>query len=141
MHRSHNKPLTSLTVDAENSETEIFGVSVSDIQSDVSISNGNATGTLKYLAAGNAITNKWGAGNFIALKFTASNWSNYTSVKVGLEPSASSGLVELITDPDKNGVFKVTNKDIQRFKVVAINGSGGEVIQYINLNGLTCENS
>ena len=132
--------MTSLTVSAEDSGTELFGVSVSDIQSDVSISNGAATGTLKYLAAGNAITNKWGAGNFIALKFTASSWSNYTSVKVGLEPSATSGLVELINDPDKNGVFKVTNKDIQRFKIVAT-GSGGEVTQYINLDGLTCENS
>lgn len=140
MYHSCHKPLTSLTVAAENSETELFGVSVSDIQSDVSISSGNATGTLKYLAAGNAITNKWGAGNFLALKFTASNWSNYTSVKVGLEPSVSSGLVELIDDPDKNGVFKVTNKDMQRFKIVAV-GSGGEVTQYINLNGLTCENS
>ena len=132
--------MTSLTVSAEDSGTELFGVSVSDIQSDVSISNGAATGTLKYLAAGNAITNKWGAGNFIALKFTASSWSNYTSVKVGLEPSTTSGLVELINDPDKNGVFKVTNKDIQRFKIVAT-GSGGEVTQYINLDGLTCENS
>lgn len=132
--------MTSLTVSAEDSGTELFGVSVSDIQSDVSISNGAATGTLKYLAAGNAITNKWGAGNFIALKFTASNWSNYTSVKIGLEPSVTSGLVELINDPDKNGVFKVTNKDIQRFKIVAT-GSGGEVTQYINLDGLTCENS
>ncbi len=140
MYHPCHKPLTSLTVAAENSETELFGVSVSDIQSDVSISSGNATGTLKYLAAGNAITNKWGAGNFLALKFTASNWSNYTSVKVGLEPSVSSGLVELIDDPDKNGVFKVTNKDMQRFKIVAV-GSGGEVTQYINLNGLTCENS
>lgn len=106
----------------------------------MSISSGNATGTLKYLADGNAITNKWGAGNFIALKFSASSWSNYTSVKVGLEPSVTSGLVELINDPDKNGVFKVTNKDIQRFKIVAT-GNSGEVTQYINLNGLTCETS
>lgn len=110
------------------------------MQSGVSISSGNAVGTLKYLSGSNAITNKWGAGNFIALKFSASSWSNYTSVKVGLEPSQSSGLVELITDPDKNGVFKVTNKDVQRFKIVAV-GSAGEVTQYINLSGLTCETS
>lgn len=130
--------MTGLTVEAENSETELFGVSVSDIQSDISISGDNATGTLKYLAAGNAITNNWGAGNFIALKFSASNWNNYTSVKVGLEPSQSSGLVEIKNDPDKNGVFKVTNKDIQRFKIVATDGTHTKT-QYINLNGLTCE--
>lgn len=110
------------------------------MQSDVSISSGNAVGTLKYLSGSNAITNKWGEGNFIALKFSASSWSTYTSVKVGLEPSQSSGLVELINDPDKNGVFKVTNKDVQRFKIVAV-GSAGEVTQYINLSSLTCETS
>lgn len=132
--------MTSLTVEAENSETELFGVSVSDMQSNISISGGNATGTLKYLGGSNAITNKWGAGNFIALKISASNWNAYTSVKVGLEPSQNSGLVEIKTDPDKNGVFKVTNKDVQRFKIVATDGANTRE-QYIDLSGLTCETS
>lgn len=110
------------------------------MQSGVSITNGNASGTLKYLSGSNAITNKWGEGNFIALKFSASSWSNYTSVKVGLEPSQGSGFAELIDDPDKNGIFKVTNKDIQRIKIIAV-GNSGEVAQYIDLSGLTCETS
>lgn len=130
--------MTGLTVEAENGETKIFGIDTSDIQSDVSISSGSATGTLKYISGSNAITDVWGEGNFIVLKFSATSWSNYTSVKVGLEPSVSSGLVELINDPDKNGIFKITNKDIQRFKIVAT-GASGTVTQYINLDRLVCE--
>lgn len=57
------------------------------------------------------------------LKFSATDWDDYTSVKVGMDPSVSSGLVEILDDPDKNGVFKVTDKDTQKFKVVATDGT------------------
>ena len=53
----------------------------------------------------------------------ARDWDEYTSVKVGLDPSAGSGLVEVIDDPDKNGVFKITNKDGQKFVIEAKNGT------------------
>lgn len=39
-----------------------------------------------------------------------------------MDPSESSGLIEIIDDPDKAGVFKVTDKDTQVFKIVATNG-------------------
>ena len=55
----------------------------------------------------------YGAGNFIALKFTDID-ETATSVKVGLDPSVSTGLVEIIDDPDKNGAFKITDKDTQK---------------------------
>lgn len=80
----------------------------------------------------------WGAGNFVTLKFSASDWSDYTSVKVGLSPSVSSGLVEVLNDPDKNGVFKVTNKDNQVFKVVATDGTYTRTETY-SLADLVCE--
>ena len=74
----------------------------------------------------------------MVLKFTASDWSKYTSVKVGMDPSISSGLVEVLNDPDKNGVFKVTNKDTQVFKVVATDGTNTIETVY-DLSELTCE--
>lgn len=74
----------------------------------------------------------------MALKFSAADWAGYTSVKVGLEPSVSSGLVDLLNDPDKNGVFKVTDKNAQVFKVVAQNGTNESVMTY-DLSELTCE--
>lgn len=61
-----------------------------------------------------------------------------TSVKVGLDPSQSSGLVEIINDPDKNGVFKITNKDTQVFKVVTTDGTQTNT-QTFDLSGLTLE--
>ena len=61
-----------------------------------------------------------------------------TSVKVGLDPSVSSGLVEIINDPDKNGVFKVTDKNDQVFVVVSSDGVHSHRQEY-DLSGLTIE--
>ena len=72
------------------------------------------------------------------MKFSATNWSNYTSVKVGVEPSYGTGLVEVINDPDKNGVFKIADKDAQLFKVVCRNATT-ETVKTYSLNGLVLE--
>lgn len=54
-----------------------------------------------------------------------------------MDPSVSSGLVELLGDQDMNGVFKVTDKDAQVFKLVITNGITSKV-QTLDLSGLTC---
>ena len=112
------------------------GVTVADMQTDVVVSNGAITGTIKYLDEG-ALVNRWGEGNFIALKFTNIDPSA-TSVMVGLEPSYGGGLVEIINDPDKDGGFKITDKDEQVFKVVQSNGTTTKT-QTFTLSGLTLE--
>ncbi|MBQ8970992.1 MAG: InlB B-repeat-containing protein [Lachnospiraceae bacterium] len=122
------------SVAAEAAATTLFGTAVRDIQSNIRINNGKITGTLKYLSSGE-IVDAWGAGNFIALKFTDID-SRATSVMVGLDPSQGSGLVELIDDPDKNGVFKVTDKNAQVFKVVSSDGTNTTTTTY-DLSGLT----
>ena len=61
-----------------------------------------------------------------------------TSVKVGLDPSEGTGLVEILNDPDKNGVFKITNKATQNFKIVATDGIHTEIVT-LDLAGLNCE--
>ena len=131
------KPLKGVTVEAEDGNTEIFGTLTSDIQSNVSVTGNAVTGTLKYVDSG-ALASDWGAGNFLVLKFGADNWDDYTSVKVGLTPSAGSGLVEVINDPDKNGVFKITDKATQKFTVVATDGEYTRT-SYYDLSGLTVE--
>lgn len=98
------------------------------------MSGSKITGTLKYLSSGQLVTD-WGAGNFLALKFSDIP-ATATSVKVGLEPSQGSGLVELINDPDKNGVFKISNKFVQKFKVVTTDGTE-TTEQLFDLSGLT----
>lgn len=74
--------------------------------------------------------------------------SDATSVKVGLRPTYprdgsgpiddDSGLVEIINDPDLNGVFKITDKATQKFKVVTTDGTHTKTDIY-NLSGLVCE--
>ena len=94
------------------------------MQSGISFgSNGKVTGTLKYLSGSNAITDLWGEGYFLCFNMSDSTWTGYTSVKVGVTPSAGTGLVEIISDPDKNGIVKINDKNQQLFTVVSTNGT------------------
>ena len=102
----------------------------------MSVENDTVTGTSKWLANGE-IAGHWGAGNFVAFKFTNID-ERATSVRVGLEPSQGSGLVEIINDPDKNGVFKITDKDEQVFKVITTDGNE-TITQTFDLSGLELE--
>lgn len=113
----------TLVVKAEPAGGSMFGVDVNDMQSDVTFGDGKVTGTLKYLSGSNAITDRWGEGYFLCYNMADSTWTGYTSVKVGVTPSVSSGLVEIINDPDKNGFVKVTDKAQQLFTVVSTNGT------------------
>ena len=131
-------PFTAVTVGAEAGNVSMFGTLVSDMQTGVAVADGEITGTLKYLDEG-ALVDHWGAGNFVALKFSDID-PKATSVKVGLRPSQSSGLVEIIDDPDKNGAFKITDKNTQKFVVVVSDGDN-ELTQEYDLSKLVCEES
>ena len=117
------------------STKEYWGTKVSDMQTSVAVANGAITGTLKKLTSGQLVTD-WGEGYFIALKFTKNN-DAATSIKVGLRPSVSSGLVEL--DEDMDGVFKITDKDAQVFVVRCTNADGVSFESIYDLSGLTLQ--
>lgn len=117
---------------AAATKSAYWGTNVSDMQSDIAVADGKITGTLKYLDSGQLVTD-WGAGNFMALKFTVPEQA--TSCKVGLDPSEGSGLVEL--DDDKDGVFKVTDNEEQKFVVVTTDGVH-TLRQEFSLADLTC---
>lgn len=128
----------SIGLSAVDASDTLFGVDVADMQSGVSVDGNAITGTLKNLTGSNAITDRWGEGHFLCLQFDADDWTEFSSVMVGLDPSQESGLVEITTDPDKNGVFKITNKATQKFKVVAT--KDGETFTFTyDLSGLTVE--
>lgn len=57
-----------------------------------------------------------------------------------MEPSVSSGLVDVINDPDKNGSFKVTDKDKQKF-VVCVQKGDKTTWEYYDLSELECEDA
>ena len=105
------------------------------MQDDIEVADGAFTGTLKYLSSGQLVTD-WGAGNFLAVVFSDID-SDATSVKVGLEPSVSSGLVEL--DADKDAVMKITDKSAQKLVAIQSNASGMYLKQEWDLSELTCE--
>ena len=73
------------------------------------------------------------------LNFADNDFDQFTSVKVGLDPSAGSGLVEIINDPDKNGVFRISNTS-QKFKIVATSVDGEIITQEFDLSSLILEN-
>ena len=137
MPRDH-KPFVSLTVEPLAQTDTIYGITVSTLQSDDVAVNGTAiSGTLKYIGSGEPATT-WGAGNFIALNFDDLA-TNATSIKVGLEPSVSSGLVE-ISSEDHSGIFKITDKDNQKFVTVVTDGVHTVKTEY-DLRGLTLNSS
>ena len=94
----------------------------------------NITGTLKYLESGRLVAD-WGEGNFIALEFTVPDGA--TSCKVGLVPSES-GMPLQELDEDKDGVFKITDKDEQKLVIETRKGNYF-LRQEFDLSGLTCE--
>lgn len=99
------------------------------------MSGSSITGTLIKQTSG-AIVDYWGQGYFIGLKFTPD--SDATTTKVGLAPSAGSGMVAL--DPDNLAMFKLTDINSQRLKVVSLR-TGEEKTWFFDLSGLTLSDS
>ena len=127
----------SLTLRAENDEAgTLYGGKVaSDLQDNVVVSGNRISGTLKFIEGGLAPSGYLaGDGYFLAL-----HWGNpdtdATSLKVGLNPSIESGLVECISDTDRNGVFKITDPTKQTFKIVSSNATQ-KTTQTFDLSGL-----
>lgn len=133
------------SVEAEDGTERLFGTLVSDMQDDVAVGDNSITGELKYIPGGLAESGPLaGSGYFLALAW---DWTDdtLTSLKVGLSPSQGTGLVEAIDDPDKNGVFKITDNSRQIFVVEYSNGTKTERLGYslgamtltVDLEGMT----
>lgn len=89
------------------------------------------SGTLNYVTGytGFSSETELQSGNYLALTFANNDFDKYSSIKVGLVPSAiGMDLVEIINDPDKNGVFRVTSND-QVFKIQATDIETGETTE------------
>lgn len=103
------------------------------MQNGVTVSGNAITGTLYKQTSGQIVTD-WGQGYFIGLKFTPD--SDATVTKVGLAPSAGSGLVAL--DSDNLAMFKLTDIANQKLKVVS-SRTGEEKTWFFDLSGLTLD--
>lgn len=109
------------------------------MQEDVVVTKDSISGTLHFIEGGIAQSGPLaGDGNFLALKF--SNFDpKATSIKVGLDPSQGTGLVEIIDDPDRNGVFKI-HDNAQKFVVEVTTPEEVERFEY-DLTDLVLEES
>ena len=129
----------TVTADATNASYPWTDKHPSDFQTSIAVANGKVTGTLKYIEDGLASSGPLsGSGYFLALKWTNPDTTKVTSLKVGLEPSAGTGLVECIDDTDRNGVVKVTNKNVQKFVLIQSDGLNINK-QTLDLSQLTLE--
>ena len=105
----------------------------------MAVSGNSIVGTLKFVEGGLSPAGPLsGDGYFLALKLSNID-SDATSVKVGLVPSEGTGFVEIITDPDKNLVAKITDKNTQVFSVIQSDNKGNKLTQRFYLGGLTLE--
>lgn len=129
--------MEDVTVEAENGETVDpwnSSIKVKHFQSDVVVSGNKITGKLKFVKGGLAPSGTLaGDGYFMALKFSDVD-ASATSKKVGLVPSAGSGLVEL--DADMNVFVKISDKENQIFEVLITDGTR-KGIQKFDLSELT----
>ena len=129
--------MTGVTVAPVDGDTDFWGTSASDIQTGVTVTGKKITGTLHKLTEGQLVTD-WGEGYFIGLDFSDfTDGLTYADVKVGLSPTQGAGLVTL--DSDHNGVFKVTNKDIQDIVGLQEKTGVGRLMEFFDLSGLTLD--
>lgn len=109
------------------------GKVASDLQNDITINGDTISGTLKFIEGGLAETGYLaGDGYFLAVTWSAPE-EDVTSLKVGLQPSIESGLVEGIDDPDRTLVAKVTPTMNQKVVLVQTSDDGSRT-QYFNLD-------
>ena len=123
---------SNVTVASPSANTDFWGTKTSQMQSSVVVADGAITGTLTKLTSGQLVTD-WGEGYFLSLAFTKNN-AKITDVKVGLDWSAGSGMQSL--DEDMLGVWKITDKDTQKFVMIVTDGEVSYK-QTFDLSGLT----
>lgn len=113
-----------------------WGTDVSDIQSDLAVSGGKITGTLKYYDdPTKALVQDWGEGYFIAVGFSSfSSGLTYEDCQVGLAPTEGSGLVTL--DQDMDAVMHITSPD-QKIMAVQTDANGHKKATFWSLDGIT----
>lgn len=130
--------IEDVNVQPEKANTEYLGVKASQMQTGLVVADGAVTGTLKFIQGGIAQSGPLaGDGNFMFLKFVDPNGAD--EVKVGLVPSAGTGMVAL--DSDMNCVFKVAGQigGVDQVLKVVTTKDGVSKTQTFDLSGLTLE--
>lgn len=129
--------LDDLTVKAANGT--YYDVATSTYQTGITVEGGKVKGTLKFLEGGISPSGPLsGDGYFLALSLydSHSEIEAMGDVKVGLQPSAGTGLVSIKGDVDDVIVMKISDKDQQKFKVVSTKTGYNTNVQTFDLSEL-----
>lgn len=125
----------TLTVEAPSSTDNVLGKLASDLQTNVTLSGENITGTLKYLSGftGYSEETSLQEGNYLALEISAAPIDVITTAEL-----LGSSEAPKKVGTDGIVVFRVTNTVSQKIKVTAIMGRETTIKTY-NLSGLKLE--
>lgn len=125
-----------MSVDADISASEdLFGKTVSDLQSNVHIGASAITGTLKYVDDYTGFSSKTEeqSGNYLAIHAADSKADSITAELVG----GTKGPVTL--DSDGLIVFRIANKNTQSVKITSYKNGVAKDVKTYSLTGLTIE--
>ena len=135
INKSRANTLKPLTITSPASDLNFWGVTPAEAQDELSVSGNAITAKLYEMTdKTKVIVADKGVGYYICLKFEDID-ASAISVKVGIDPTQGSGMAEIIDDPDKAGIFKVTYKDSQVIKVIQTDGTN-TLTQVFGLSGL-----
>lgn len=125
--------MSSLTVEPEDSEANVLGKTVSDLQENIVVGDTSISGTLKHATDYNGYSSDTSLqeGNFLVLKFEPPETAVSTTVEL---VGGTRGPVEL--DEDLNCVFRIANNR-QKIKVVCTLEGGDTITNVYKLNRLT----
>lgn len=128
--------LTSLTVEPEDDETELYGKLVSDLQTGVVVGDYSIDGTLNYVSGYTQFSSNPDEqeGHYLALKFTADTGA---TVKVNFEPSGGKPMVDITSDMYL--VARVDGKLNRDLKVTVTSADGATETKFYDLSGLILE--
>lgn len=126
-------PNSALTLAPLSGESEQYGVTVSDLQSNIKVANGKISGLLKYVDGTGWDAGTWGAddaaGNFFAFSVDAPENAVVTMQLLG----GKYGAVTL--DEDMTVTVRITNPEYQKIKLVST-VSGVKTTKIYTLTGL-----
>ena len=112
----------------------------SEYQSNITVKGNKIKGKLTFVEGGLSPSGYLsGDGYFLALSLYDNDFTGLSSVKVGLKPSKGSGLVEIMNDPDKVVVLKISDKNQQKFKIVQNKTDYNQNIQSFDLSELVLD--
>lgn len=125
--------MSGLTLDTDiAADEDLFGLTVSDLQSNVAISGNAITGTLHYIDDySTAFSGDEAEGNYLAIHASVPDVDDVTITVKVTNP--------VTLDADGICVCRIRDKSTQTITVVASKEGYASVTKVYTLSGLTCE--